>query len=76
MSFFLLTYRRQADADPAIVRFEDSTEAMSAFVNAERALRDDETQGVVLLVAEDEQTLRRTHSHYFSTFDELLAEAT
>jgi hypothetical protein len=48
---------------------------MNAFVDAERALRGDDRHGVVLLVAEDEETLRRTHSHYFSSVDELLSKA-
>jgi hypothetical protein len=73
MSFFLLTFSKQSETDPEIARFEDGQDAMNAFVDAEHALRDDDRRGVVLLVAEDEDTLRRTHSHYFSSVDELLS---
>jgi hypothetical protein len=43
----------------------------------ERELRGNPTRGVVMLVAEDEDSIRATHSHYFKSFDELvdLAEA-
>ncbi|HVW88808.1 MAG TPA: hypothetical protein VHC01_05020 [Gaiellaceae bacterium] len=73
MSFFLLTFDKQSEAAPEIARFEDAQGAMSAFVEAERALRGDDRRGVVLLVAEDEDTLRRTHSHYFASVDEILS---
>jgi hypothetical protein len=43
-------------------------------VEAEEELRGTD-YGVVLLVADDEETLRRTHAQYFETFDELLEPA-
>lgn len=73
MSFFLLTYTRRAEAAPEIVRYEDSAQAMDAFVEAEHALRGSRDRGVVLLIADDEETLRKTHSHYFESVEELLA---
>jgi len=67
MSFFLLTYTRGAsDEEPTIEVFEDAAQAMERFVAAERQHRNsNDSRGVVLLVADDEATLRRTHSHYF-----------
>jgi hypothetical protein len=76
MSYFLLTYDSRDGREPQIVEFADSAEAMDRFVAAERqhrAMKDG--KGVVLLVADDVETLRRTHSHYFMTTDELLQAA-
>lgn len=73
MSLLLLTFTRGASVDPEIERFEDPEEAMREFADRERELRGSE-RGVVLLIAEDEATLRKTHSHYFQTLDELLAQ--
>jgi hypothetical protein len=73
MSFFLLTYDRRNGKQPAIDRYEDPAEAMDRFVNAERSHRNhDDGKGVVLLIADDEATLRRTHTHYFLTADQML----
>ncbi len=74
MSLFLLTFSRRDGSQPAIERFEDPEEAMERFAERERELRGSEDKGVVLLVADDEDTLRRTHSHYFSNVDEILAQ--
>jgi hypothetical protein len=71
MSHFLLIYDRAHRYDPRIERFEDGTEAMRRLLEAERQL--EPGQGAVLLVADDEDDLRLTHSHYFTSFDELLA---
>lgn len=73
MSLFLLTFTRGAQVPPELERFEDATEAMERFAEREHELRGS-NRGVVLLIADSEETLRRTHSHYFSTLDELLAE--
>jgi hypothetical protein len=73
MSLFLLTFTRGASIDPEIERFEDPEKAMRKFADRERELRGSD-RGVVLLIAENEETLRRTHSHYFETADELLAQ--
>jgi hypothetical protein len=73
MSFFLVTYAKADSAEPAIRRFEDADEAMREFVAAERLHRRlDDGRAAVLLIADDEQTLRTTHSHYFSSPRELL----
>lgn len=76
MSFFLLTVTSRTGVRPDIERFEDGQVAMAAFERAEREIRDSGSDNrVVLLIAKDEDTLRRTHSHYFATVEELLAEA-
>lgn len=73
MSFFLVTFSRRDGANPFLERFEDADEAMSRFVAAEHTHREQrDGKGVVLLIADDEETLRRTHSHYFVSPDELL----
>ena len=74
MSYFLITFTRGDGTNPQLERFEDGGDAMAAFTARERELRaDDGSRGVVLVIADDEETLRRTHSHYFATFEELLA---
>ena len=76
MAFFLITFNRKGSRSPQVEAYENSVEAMERFVAAERLHRDnDDGLGVVLLIAEDEATLRRTHSHYFATTDELLRSA-
>jgi hypothetical protein len=74
MSFFLLTYKRgMPREDPTLESFEDPLEAMETFVAAERMHRDqDDGHSVVLLIADDEVTLRQTHSHYFASADAML----
>jgi hypothetical protein len=74
MSFFLLTYSRGNDEESTVESFDDPAEAMERFVAAERHHRaHDNGRGVVLLIADDEETLRRTHSHYFESLEEALA---
>ena len=76
MSFFLLTFDRRNGRDPRIEEFSDALQAMDRFVAAEREhRRENDGRGVVLLIADDEDTLRRTHSHYFMTTAELLDSA-
>jgi hypothetical protein len=55
-------------------RFEDSNEAVTRFTNTERRLRDTGSdRHAVLLIADGEETLRRTHPHYFvSSLGDLL----
>jgi hypothetical protein len=73
MSLFLLTFHRRKLAPPRLTELEPEL-ALYRLVEAEEELRDTE-YGVVLLVADDEEALRRTHSQYFETFDELLEPA-
>ena len=72
MSLFLLTFSRRNNGPPLVERYEDTAEAMDRYVARERELRGTD-RGVVLLIAEDEDTLRRTHGHYWYGRDELLA---
>jgi hypothetical protein len=66
MSFSLLTFSRNSDEEPDLELFHDAGEAMDRFTERERELRHaDGDRGVVLLIADDEETLRRTHTHYF-----------
>lgn len=75
MSYFLLIYNRRKGEQPVLERFEDAHEAAQHLFEAEARLRDDRDHGVVLLYAEDEASLRRTHGSYFLDFDELLETA-
>ena len=72
MSHFLVFYRRGASEESVVERIEDSDEAVRRLLEAERDLADDPSRGVVMLVADDEDDLRRTHAHYFSSIDDLL----
>lgn len=68
MSFFLLIVDPNELGDPAIQRFEDGDEALARFTGTERRLRDTGSdQHAVLLIADGEDTLRRTHPHYFAS---------
>ncbi len=74
MSLFLLTFRKGTREPPTLRRFEDPELAMGEFTAAERRHRElADDLGVVLLIADDEDTLRRTHAHYFASVAELLA---
>lgn len=72
MSHFIVIFDRLRRADAEVQRFDDPDEAMERLFEIERELRDDPERGVVLLVAEDEDTVRATHAHYFKSFDELV----
>ena len=54
---------------------EDAAEAVRRLLEAEHALAGDRSRGVVMLVADDEDDLRRTHAHYFASLEELLRQA-
>ena len=68
VSFFLLTFSRRGDDEPTLETLDNSVDAMEQFVLSERLHRDqNDGCGVVLLIADDQETLRRTHTHYFAT---------
>ena len=73
MSHFVVFYSRGRDK-PIIERIEDHDEAVRRLLEAEHELADDPSRGVVMLVADDEEDLRRTHAHYFSSIEELLRQ--
>lgn len=72
MSHFIVIYDRRRRAEAEVIRIEDAAEAMERLFEIETGLRGDLERGVVMLVAQDEDTIRATHSHYFKTLDELL----
>ena len=69
---FLIFYTRGRDSEPVIERIDDHDEAVRRLFKAERELANDPARGVVMLVADDEADLRRTHAHYFFSLEELL----
>jgi hypothetical protein len=69
MSFFLLRFTRKG-REPNIERFENSDEALERLFEEERRTFGTE-EGVVLLVADDEASLRETHAHYFESLGSL-----
>ena len=71
MSHFLLIYHRAHRDQPTIRKFKDAAEALACLEKEEQTL--DPEHGAVLLFADDEQDLRRTHGHYFTSLDDLLA---
>jgi hypothetical protein len=79
VSHFIVIFDRSRRADAEVERIDDPQQAVTRLFEVESSLRDDRARGrgVVMLVAEDEATIRATHSHYFNSFDELveLAEA-
>jgi hypothetical protein len=72
VSHFIVIYDRRRRADAEIIRVEDADAAVERLFEIETRLRDDDARGVVMLVADDEETIRATHSHYFKSFDELI----
>jgi len=74
MSFYLLTFNR-ATRELDIERIDDAELARDRLRDVERRTQEMKDLEVVLLSASDEDELRRTHSRYFETFEELLAEA-
>jgi hypothetical protein len=74
MSYFLLRFSRRAQEPTIIERFEDSDDALERLSEEEERVRGT-GEGVVLLVADDEADLQRTHAHYFKSFGVLRDEA-
>ena len=75
MSHFLLIFDRRQRSAPEIERIDDARDAMSRLFEIESVLKDDPGRGVVLLYADDEESLRATHGHYFKTLDQILEPA-
>ncbi len=75
MTFFVLTFWRE-NRRVTVEAYDSATTAKAALVDAEQRARADAVNGeidVVMLVAQDEDDLRRTHRHYFEGGEELLA---
>lgn len=75
MSHFVIIYERHRRLPPKIAVFEDAREAQAKLFETEEALRGDPERGVLLLYAENEESLRRTHGSFFFGLDELLETA-
>jgi hypothetical protein len=73
MALFLLTFNRQT-RDVDVVEITDHDEGMTRLFEAERRLRYEPNLEIVMLAAEDEDDLRQTHSRYFESVEELLAD--
>jgi hypothetical protein len=70
MSHFLLIFdRRNRHAD--VEQLSDG-DIVGRLLKAEARLKEEPWLEVVLLTAADEDDLRRTHSRYFESIDELL----
>ena len=72
MTGFLVHYNRKT-AKVTVERHDDSDEAIQAFNRGERALGPDEE--VVLLFADSEATIRKTHPRFFMSTREYLQQA-
>jgi hypothetical protein len=72
MSHFIIIFDRDHRSEPEIEQIDDADDAMARLFEVERDLKGDPGRGVVLLYADDEESLRVTHGHYFKTLDEIL----
>ncbi len=71
--YFLLTFR-VADRSVAVEAFgADETAATDAYSRLEREVGDHGEVEVVLVGADSIETVRKTHSHYFSADEDVLA---
>ena len=77
MSYFILIFHRdrRSQGDTRVERLEDSQEALDRLLEIEGEFDDQTEMGVVMLVAEDEETIRATHAQYFKSLEELLDAA-
>jgi hypothetical protein len=72
VSYFLVIYDRRKQHEARVERIEDEDAALARLFELEDQLRGSKNgRGVVLLVADDEDEIHRTHSQYFKSFDEL-----
>jgi hypothetical protein len=75
MNMYLLIFDRDHPASVEVKEFRDRTVAIKRLIEAEQLRKENPTLEVVLLNAADEADLRRTHSRYFESIDELLEPA-
>lgn len=75
MSHFLIIFDRQGRSEPTIETIQDSEQAVARLFELEHKLQGDPETGVVLLFAQDEDTIRATHAHYFKSLAQLLEVA-
>jgi hypothetical protein len=74
VTIFVLTFDRKTRAVD-VAPIDDPDEAMERLLEAEERRRDHPELEVVLLTARDEDDLRKTHSRFFESLDELLEPA-
>lgn len=72
MTLFLLTYHRDRSRPTMLEAIDDHDLALERLLEAEKKVREQPELEVVLLTAASEADIRRTHSRYFKTADELL----
>jgi hypothetical protein len=71
MSHFLLIFDRKRRRDPKVICIADPRDAQRELFRFEEKLRDSADRGVVLLVAEREEDIRKTHGQYFKQVEGL-----
>ncbi len=69
MKYYLVVYNRSRRAIEDITEYDDADEAIRARFHLEAAASDDDE--VVVLGAESEAALHRTHGRYFGVLPEL-----
>jgi hypothetical protein len=75
MSHFVVIFDRLRPGSPTVERYDDAESARVRLFEIELNQAGDPDHGVVLLYAESEDSLRRTHGSLFSNLDELLETA-
>jgi hypothetical protein len=73
MSSFVIVYRRSAQEIVELEQFQDDATAFDFLVDRQRKYGVGPDLEIVLLGAESEEALRRTHARYFSDVGELAA---
>jgi hypothetical protein len=74
VSLFLLIFDRDKHTVD-VTLLGDRETSLETLFKAEATIRDHPEREIVLLTADDEDDLRRTHARYFESFDELLETA-
>jgi hypothetical protein len=72
MTLFLLTYYRDGSHETEMEQIADHDLALDLLRAAEERMRSHPELEVVLLTSASEDDIRRTHSRYFRSADELL----
>jgi hypothetical protein len=75
VSHYLVIFDRRRGVASTVERYDDPDEAQARLFETETELRDDPDRGVILLFAESEASLRRTHGSLFLEFDDLIETA-
>jgi hypothetical protein len=73
MKYFVLVYNRGSGVLSGVEEFSDGSEALDRRMELERC-KERDTE-IVILLGRDYDSLRRTHSRYFQSLNELLENA-